>query len=191
MNCSSRFGLPRPRTSLYARVANSFLKASLTFTSRHSFPVDSVTIHVDSLHEEAPIRKAITFLTPRVWRRCSRVLADVFVVPVETSYHPAKKLGLLNQEMTGDSVHAALAIFELGLLGWHCLVAGMDQTAEHADLSDRLTLRASRKFCIGLLQRMGEESQWETMNSEYLAREDFLANSRVAKVGFMLKRVPR
>jgi hypothetical protein len=191
LKCSSRFGLPRPQASLYARVSNSLLRASLTFTSRHSFLVDSVKVHVDSLQEEAPLRKAITLLTPRAWLRCSRVLADVFVVQAETSYHPAAKLGLLNQEMTSDPVHAAIAIFELGLQGWHCLIAGMDLTAAHADLSDRLTLRASRAFCFEMLRRIGEESQCDAMTEEYLAREAFLASSRVAKVGFRRTRVPR
>lgn len=172
-------------------MANSFFRGSLTLTSRHSFDVDSVKFHVDAADEEPLLRKAITYLTPRAWRRCSRVLAHVFVVPAETSYHPAGKFGLLNQALTSDAVRAAIEIFELGLTGWHCLIAGMDRTAAHSELSDRLTLRASRKFCLELLRRVGEESQWDELSGEYQAREEFLASSRIAKVGFRITRVPR
>lgn len=191
MSCASRFGLPLPRISLYARVANSYLKGTLTITSRHAFVVDSVRFHVDAFEDEPVLRKAITYLTPRAWQRCSRVLAHVFVVPAESSYHPAGKFGLLNQKMTSDSIYAATAMFELGLSGWHCLVGGMDQTDAHAELSDRLTLQASRQFCLELLRRIGEEAQWDEMNDEYREREEFLARSRVRKVGFRMTRVVR
>lgn len=160
-------------------------------TSRHSFEVDSVKLHVDAAEEEPLLRKAITYQTPRAWRRCSRVLTHVFVVPAATSYHSVGRFGLLNQGMTSDAVRAAIAIFELGLQGWHCLIAGMDQTAAHSELSDRLTLRASRKFCLELLRRVGEEPRWDELNGEYQAREEFLASSRVEKIGFRTTRVPR
>ena len=191
MSCAPRFGLPLPRTAFYARVANSFLRASLTLTSRHAFAVGSVKFHVDVAVEEPLLRKAINYLTPQAWRRCSRWLAHVFVVPSPTSYHSAGQFGLLNQEMVGDAIHAAVGIFELGLVGWHCGIGGMDQTDAHSELSDRVTLSASRRFCRNLLRRIGEEPQWAELNAEYEERERFLTNSHVKKVGFRTTRVPR
>ena len=167
------------------------MRASLTLTSRHSFLVDSVRFHVDSAVHEPLLREAITLQGPRAWRRFSRVIEHVFVVPAETAYHSAGKFGLLNEATAVDGVRAAVSLFELGLLGWHCLVAGLDQTEAHAELSDRLTFRASRRFCLGLLERIGQQSAWESLSEEYARREEFLASSRVKKVGFTITRVPR
>lgn len=153
--------------------------------------MDSVRLYIDSTDQEAVLRKAVTHLGPPEWNRCCRFLSHVFVVADSAGYHPQAKLGLFPEEMARDSVRAAVQLFELGISGWYSLVGGLDQTEAHADLTDRILCRASRKYCLGLLGRLGEMQRWSSMEREYLEREEWLANSRAKKNGLIMTRVPR
>ncbi|HEY1088984.1 MAG TPA: hypothetical protein VGE37_14870, partial [Archangium sp.] len=133
----------------------------------------------------------VSYLPPRDWRRCQRFLRDVFVLDDPLGYHPEKSLGILPLEAVRDPARTSCQLYELGLSGWFHCVGGLYRTETHADLADRVLCRASRGFCVDLLQRIDDAPALSSMEREYDEREEWLRNSRAKKKGAVMTRVPR